>query len=58
MPFHPPSTYRICNRCHERSVPPDVVPAETFDGALVLECQRCEGECLLERMEFLRKGAD
>ncbi len=54
MPFHPPSTYRICNRCHERSVPPDVVPAETFDGALVLICDGCERELVIERVEFLK----
>ncbi len=54
MPFHPPSTYRLCSTCHERSVPPDVVPAETFDGGLVLLCPHCEGELVIERVKFLR----
>jgi hypothetical protein len=49
-----PSAYRICNRCHERSVPPDVVPSETFQGDLVLACPHCEGELLVARVSFLR----
>jgi hypothetical protein len=54
--IHPPSTYRTCNLCHERSVAPDVAPAENLDGGLVLVCDGCEVESVNERAAYLRGG--
>jgi hypothetical protein len=46
--------YRTCGVCHERSVAPDVAPAENLDGGLVLRCPDCDAELVVERVAFLK----